>query len=470
MIAKRFLLGLTAMALLVSTVLVLSGTAAAQPKRNPKKDAENARKLVSKGDEAMRKKDYRNALGFYGEAITLNPNSPDAHFWKGVAHHYLNENSAALPELEAASTLGYKDPLSLYRIRWRVYYDAKNFDSALADLQKGLAIDPNNVELLQGLGDISYAKGSFADAAGAYQKVADKNPGTAGDLYVYIARSKAGMNDLPGQIAAAQEAAKRGTQYLSEAQLLIADGLYKQRKYDEAIPAYQKLITTKPDTYAAYENLAGIYRDQNRINEAIDIERKALKVFANDGQIYTNLSWLYSLAGRIEDAIKAAQAGITYAPEKYMAYTQLCRAYNDAKKPEMAIRECNNALKRNANDGETLFYLARAHDLAGKPDDATRYYKQSVAALVDLTKKNTDSSDNFYLLGNAYFADNQREKAIEAYEKCLALSPKYVKARYNIAITQLRQKNKTAALEQYNRLLELDPELAGKLKQEIDKS
>ena len=38
------------------------------------------------------------------------------------------------------------------------------------------------------------------------------------------------------------------------------------------------------------------------------------------------------------------------------------------------------------------------------------------------------------------------------------------------AITQLRQKNKTAAQEQYNRLLELDPELAGKLKLEIDKS
>ena len=84
--------------------------------------------------------------------------------------------------------------------------------------------------------------------------------------------------------------------------------------------------------------------------------------------------------------------------------------------------------------------------------------------------KNPDSAENFYLLGNAYFADNQREKAIEAYEKCLELSPRFVKARYNYAITQLRQKNKTAAMEQYNRLLEMDPELAGKLKVEIDKS
>ena len=462
---------MSTLALLVSSIMLLPAAIAAQGKSNPKKDAENARKLVAKADQMMKKKDYRNAVGTYTEAITLNPNNADAHFWKGVAHHYLNENALALPELESAGTLGYKDLLSLYRIRWRVYYSAKNYDAALADIQKGLVLDPNNVEFLQGLGDISYARKNFSEAADAYQKVAQRNPSTAGDLYVFIARSRSNLGDTAGQIAAAEEAVKRGTQYLGEAHVLIADGYRKHRKYDEAIAAYQKVITTKPDTYSAYENLADLYRDQNRFNDAIDVLRKALRVFPNDGgQIYTSLSWLYSLAGRNEEAIQAAQAGIQLLPDRYMAYTNLCRAYNDAKKPEMAIRECNNALKRNANDGETFFYLARAYDLAGKPDEATSYYKQAVAGLVETTKRNPDSAESFYLLGNAYFADNQREKAIDAYEKCLALSPKFVKARYNIAITQLRQKNKTAALEQYNRLLELDPELAGKLKVEIDKS
>jgi len=467
---KRFLLGFTTLALLVSSIMLLPAAASAQGKKNPKKDADNARKLVAKADQSMRKKDYRTAIGIYTEAIALNSENPDAHFWKGVAHHYLNENTLALPELESAATLGFKDLLNLYRIRWRVYYDAKNYDAALADIQKGMALDPNNVEFLQGLGDISYARNNFGEAADAYQKVADRNPGTAGDLYFLIARSRANLGDTAGQITAAEEAVKRGTQHLGDAHVLIADGYRKQRKFDQAIAAYQKVIATKPDTYSAYENLADLYRDQNRFNDAIDVLRKALRVFPNDGQIYTSLSWLYSLAGRNDEAIQAAQAGISLLPTKYMAYTNLCRAYNDAKKPEMAIRECNNALKRNPNDGETFFYLARAYDLAGKPDDATRYYKLAVTGLVETTKKNTDSAESFYLLGNAYFADNQREKAIDAYEKCLALSPKFVKARYNIAITQLRQKNKTAALEQYNRLLELDPELAGKLKAEIDKS
>jgi tetratricopeptide (TPR) repeat protein len=136
----------------------------------------------------------------------------------------------------------------------------------------------------------------------------------------------------------------------------------------------------------------------------------------------------------------------------------------------MAIRECNNALKLNPDDGETYFYLARAYDLASKPNDATQYYKRAVTWLLEFTRKHPESAYGYYLLGNAYFADNQRDKAIEAYAKCLDLSPRFVRARYNVAIIQLRQKNKTAALEQYNRLLVLDPDLAGKLKIEIDKS
>ena len=465
MIAKRSLLGLTVCGLILSALLTLAMEVPAQSK----KDAKKAKQIADKAAASFVKRDYRSAIDGYTQAIALDANNPDYHFWKGVAHHYVNENALALPELNLAADKGYKKPLEIYRIRWRVHYANKEFDPALADIKQGLVLDPNNLEFLQGLGDISYARNNYRDAVDAYQKVVLKNPNSA-ELYMNIARAQASLGDVPGQIAAAGEAIKFGTQSLGEAHVIMADGYRKQRKADDAIASYLKAIAAKPDIYSAYENLADLYRDQNRFTEAIDISRKALRVFPNDGQIYTTLSWFYSLADRNEEAVQAAQAGIRFLPERYMAYTYLCRAYNDAKKPEMAIRECNNALKRNPNDGETFFYLARAYDLSGKPDEATKFYKQAVVGMLENTKKNPDSADGFYLLGNAYFADNQREKAIDAYEKCLELSPRFGKARYNIAIIQLRQKNKTAALEQYNRLRELDPELAGKLKVEIDKS
>ena len=167
--------------------------------------------------------------------------------------------------------------------------------------------------------------------------------------------------------------------------------------------------------------------------------------------------------------MQAAQAGVKILPDRYLAYTNLCRAYNDVKKPELAIPQCNSALRLNPEDGETYFYLARAYDLVGKTNEATRLYGKAVAGLENTTKGNPVEPDGFYLLGNAYFADNQREKAIEAYKTCLGLNPRFVKARYNMGIIQVLQKNRTAAMEQYNSLMTLDQNLAGKLKVEIDK-
>ncbi|HJS51191.1 MAG TPA: tetratricopeptide repeat protein, partial [Pyrinomonadaceae bacterium] len=67
-------------------------------------------------------------------------------------------------------------------------------------------------------------------------------------------------------------------------------------------------------------------------------------------------------------------------------------------------------------------------------------------------------------------ADNQPEKAIEAYKKCLEMSPRFARARYNLAMVQLQMKNKVGASEQYNILVGIDRTLATKLKTEIDKT
>src|SRR5690606_19538289 len=131
---------------------------------------------------------------------------------------------------------------------------------------------------------------------------------------------------------------------------------------------------------------------------------------------------------------EAAKAGIKLSPENYMAYTNLCRAYNDLNRPETAARECNNALTLKPGDGETNFYLGRSYDLQKRPAEATQYYRRAVAGLEQFIKERPDYADGYYLLGNAYFADNQRAKAIDAYNKALELSPMFTKARYNLGV------------------------------------
>jgi tetratricopeptide (TPR) repeat protein len=68
----------------------------------------------------------------------------------------------------------------------------------------------------------------------------------------------------------------------------------------------------------------------------------------------------------------------------------------------------------------------------------------------------------------AYYADQQIDKAIEAYKRSLQLSPNFVKARLNLGYMYLANKNLPMAREQYNVLLKIDQQSADKLKQRMD--
>ena len=432
-----------------------------------KKDKEQATKLQTAGDKAFGIKDYKGAIDAYGQSVVLVPTNSYAHYRKGFAHYNLKENDKAISEFTLALTQGYK-PIEIYRIRYFVYLEQRDFDNALADIQKGLQLVPNDIELLNAVGEIHLARQSYGEALAAYTKASQIAPNNA-DIYYHLARVNFELKNAKEQAVAAETALAKGTRYPGETHYYLADAYQKLRNPAGAIGEYQKAIASKPENLIAYRNLAEAYRSENRYADAINILGQAKKQFPGDGNIYTDLSLFYSLADRPNDAIEAAKAGISILPTQSVAYTNLCRAYNDIKSYDQAILACNNALKLSSGDGETYFYLARAYNLQGKTVEAQKYYGLAVKGLEDYTAKNPSYSDGWYLLGNAYFTDNQRDKAVAAYQKCLSWSPKFAKARYNLGVVYTRLKNKSGANEQYTALVPLDSKLANLLKAEIDK-
>jgi tetratricopeptide (TPR) repeat protein len=459
--------------LLVLSLLIPTAVGVAQSK----KDKKQAEQLQQDAQKAFSQKNYRTAIDKAAQSIAIVPQNAAVHFWKGYSHFYLKEYDNAVSELDTALSQGYK-PLDVYKVRSFAKYEKKDFDGALADFNEGLKLDPNNLMFLSGVADINYNKQKYPEALASYQKAVAQDPKNPqnGELYLGIARTQAQLNNPAGQSAAAEEAIKRNVHALGDAYYLAGDGYLTQHRYPEAEQAFVNAISRwkavnqkPPEMYRSYRNLGDIYRRLNRFDDAIKITKQAMVDYPTDGTLYTDISWYYSLADRTPEAIEAAKAGITLLPKEHLAYTNLCRAYNDAGQYQYAINNCNAALRLTPGDGETYFYLARAYDLSGKHNEATPYYERAVKGLEKFTSDNPDYSDGFYLLGNAYFADGQNDKAIDAYRKCLDQSPRFVKARYNLGIIYALGKNKAAAMEQYNSLLPLDANLAAKLKTEIDK-
>lgn len=430
-----------------------------------KRDLERAKKVAAEGDILFRQKDYRSAITRYAQAVTLAPNFPHAHFWKGYAHYYVNDYTQSLSELNTAFDQGYT-PLEVFKLRWFLHYQKGDHDLALQDAQAGLNLDPSNAYFLLALGDIYRAQKNYRNAMLAYKRALEKNPEQA-DVYYYVAESHFFLGDSLDQGLAALEAIKKGTKFPGEAWFYVGDAFQKSKKYDQAIEAYERAVTANPKIYGAYSNLAEIYRNQGRFDDAIKSVNRGLVQYPDDGNYYISLSWYYSLADKHNDAVRAGQKAIELAPDNYMGFTNLCRAYNDTRLYPLAIKTCLDALRLNPGDGESNFYLARAYDLSNKPELATPFYKKAVTGMEEFIRNNPDYSDGYYLLGNAYYADGQPDKAIGAYRKTLQLSPNFSKARYNLGYLLFLQKDLPGAREQVDALMRIDPDLADKLKQTI---
>ena len=454
------------------TVILL---AAAPLIAQPKKVRDEAKGLIEQGDRAFSQKNYKEASDKYGQAIVLIPNNPLAHYQKGFAHFNLHENDQAISEFNLAQSQGFKPPLAIYKVRAFIYFEQKNYDATLDDIHKGLELAPNDLALLKGLGEVHLARNAYPQALSALKKASMVAPNDA-DIQYNLARVYSAMGDVKGQQVAAETALARGTRFPGETHYLLAEAYQKSGNVAGAISSYQRAISSKPDLYKAYMNLSEIFRSEGRFNDSISTLKQGLLAFPNDGNLYTDLGKFYSLADRPADAVQAAKAGTQILPNQYQAYTYLCRAYievgrstNDPKNYDLAIGACNTALRLKPDDGETYFYLGNALVSQEKGVEATRMYTRAVTGLTDLTAKNPSNSDGWYLLGNALFADKQFDKAIDAYLKCVNLSPKFMKARVNLGIAYTRKKNRPGAMEQYNILLPADSTLAARLKAEIDR-
>ncbi len=443
--------------------LLVAGPVFAQSR----KDRDQAKKFQEEADKAITAKNYREAADLYGKSVQLVPVNSYAHYRKGYAHFSLKEYDQAINGFTLALNQGFK-PLDIYRIRYFVYFEQGNYDAALSDIQKGLVLAPGDINFLNAVGEINYARKSYPQAREAFELASKAAPNNA-NVFYNIARVSLAMNDATAQVAAADRALTLGTTFPAETFFLLADGNQKLKNVAAAITAYQRVLALKPNMSQVYMRLSDLYKGESRFGEAIEILKKGLVQFVNDGNFYTELGLLYSLDGRSKEAVEASRAGVQLLPNQAAGYTNLCRAYNETQNYNLAVSACNSSLRIRPDDGETYFYLGNALALSDKTNDATRAYANAVRGLLAATAKNPEQSDLWYLLGNSYFAAKEFDKAISAYLKCLEISPKFIKARANLGICYTRKRNKAAATEQYNLLMAVDKGLAERVKAEIDK-
>ena len=155
-----------------------------------------------------------------------------------------------------------------------------------------------------------------------------------------------------------------------------------------------------------YERALNAY-DKQQFDQAIDLYQKIIKAAPAFAPAYNGLALANEAAGGDEDkTIENLKTAISYDPKMTQAYINLGRIYYGRQDPVHAEEYFVKALKLDPNLSSAQLSLAWINLLVkSKPITAIKYFKKVLAVNQD--------PKIYYGMGQAYFASNQRNEAME---------------------------------------------------------
>lgn len=203
--------------------------------------------------------------------------------------------------------------------------------------------------------------------------------------------------------------------------LYLAGSLYAQnKKYNEAIEVFEKLVKLKKAEIELYIKLADVYLLSNKVNEAIRIYNLAEKRFGINEAISMQKYKLLIAQKKNEDALKElVQLSKFY--DYNVVYERLIAEYfiyiNDL---ETAIKKYTNIINENGTDGYSYIGLAECFQLKGDLNKAVENIK--IAFYAD----DVASDDKINLLISfIQNANTNKDAQLVAYELTEILVKKY---------------------------------------------
>jgi tetratricopeptide (TPR) repeat protein len=263
--------------------------------------------------------------------------------------------------------------------------------------------------------------------------------------------------------------------------------------------ASQDEIATKAEAY--YDFVMGHYYSQeyqvtsrsDDANKAIDSLKKAFALDPASQQIGDELAEIYYQSQRVRDAVVEAQSILAKDPDNLAARRLLARIYvrtlgdlsNTSGQRDTLARaaeQYREILRLDPTDDDAALWLARLYRLQNEQDNAEQVLKSLLSrepanenAVEQLTQLLLDEGKSqeavaslqgvlqraptprlWELLGDAYNQVHDLPNAEQAYRKASEAQPDDINHRKELAQTLLAEEKFPEALEQFQRLSQMD--------------
>ena len=222
-------------------------------------------------------------------------------------------------------------------------------------------------------------------------------------------------------------------------------------KFDEAIQAYKKALSIKPDYAEAHNNMGNALKEQGRLDEAIAAHKKAISIKPNYAEAFNNLGNALQDQAKLHEAITAYTKAISIKPNYAEAFNNMGNALQEQGQPDNAIEAYTKAITIKPDYAEANYNMGIALKYQDELDRAIKAYTKAITIKPDYAEAN-------YNMGNILQDQGKLDEAIRAYTKAISVKPDYAEANYNMG-NALKDKGKLDdAIKAYEKALSIKPD------------
>ena len=346
----------------------------------------------------------------------------------------------------------------IYSEQARIYFQERNWQSAIVACKKALESDAKNVDAFKILGNIFKARGKKAEALGVYAKALEINPNSAA-IYANL-----------------------GSFYA------------EQKNWQQALDYYQQAVILEPKLAGAYRGLAQIWEELGDRDGALECFCQAIDLEPDKltSQEYFSFGKELYRQGKVKEASIFYIHGVELDPKAESELSLLVKMLEEQEQWQEAVvyyhrlmslsdnsdrakvthdKPIKNLLSRSrSREKGTLGLSAHSHNpqpvKAVSPSSENTLPKLMPVKTETQTKparfqsqiEQPDSAGSWNNLGSLYAQKQQWEKAVSCYQEAIALDPNSAKTYRNLARVYSKMERKTKAALCWYQAFALEPD------------
>jgi protein O-mannosyl-transferase len=386
----------------------------------------------------QRNKVWQDESTLWTDIIKKSPHKARPWASRSKVYFMKGEYDNALADLNKALAINpnYLDALNN---RGLVYLEMKKYDEALTDFNDALKINPDFLLVKNNRGIVYRERGEYEKAITEFNQMINANPNflsvynNRGAVYLKLKAYSYALSDFNHVINNNPEYMdayfNRGTVY------------YELENNEKAIADFNTIINSKPDYYQAYYSRGLVYFQQKNYQFAIADFDHAIKNIPNFTDALLKKGIALKETGEYDKAMQTLNQFISAEPNNIIALYQRGELFLMLKDLQNAYNYLNNVLSMDVSNALALknrgYIYALLKDYPKALDDFSK--------AIELDPKYLEAYNN---RGNTFVVLKEYNKAIKDYSSALAIDPGYSNALYNRSLCyyQLR-KFKDAAID-----------------------